>query len=138
MLFRSILKAHGPSINPLLSLFSLLRAYYGPFSLFHIIYCHGLLFLSFRTPSSPFTSSRPICLFHGPMIHYFYCLSLMGFLSVCQLFSICVAGPLPSTWVSKMAINTWKPAKGNHFNPTKRRLYKGLKHTKLVVGKIWE
>ena len=32
----------------------------------------------------------------------------------------------------------WKLAKGNHFNPTKRRLYKGLKHTKLVVGKIGE
>ena len=25
----------------------------------------------------------------------------------------------------------WKPAKGNRFYPTKRRLYKGLKHTNL-------
>ena len=29
----------------------------------------------------------------------------------------------------------WKPVNGNHFNPTKRRLYKGLKHTKLRMGK---
>ena len=25
----------------------------------------------------------------------------------------------------------WNPTKGNHVNPIKRRLYKGLKHTKL-------
>ena len=34
-----ILGIHGLAINPLLSLFSLLWAYRGPFSLFHIIYC---------------------------------------------------------------------------------------------------
>ena len=34
-----ILGAHGPSINPLLSLFALLRAYCGSFSLFYITYC---------------------------------------------------------------------------------------------------
>ena len=32
----------------------------------------------------------------------------------------------------------WKPTKCNNFNPTKRRLYKGLKHTKFGVGKIGE
>ena len=30
----------------------------------------------------------------------------------------------------------WKPTKCNIVNPTKRRLYKGLKRTKLGVGKI--
>ena len=33
---------------------------------------------------------------------------------------------------------TWKPTKCYNFNPTKRRLYKGLKHTNLGVGKIGE
>ena len=31
---------------------------------------HSLLFLSFRAPLSPFTSSRPICLSYRPVIHY--------------------------------------------------------------------
>ena len=66
---------------------------------------HGLLFLFFWAPLSPFTSSRPICLSHGPVIHYSCCLGLMGFLSICQLFSVRVARPLPSTWASEMAIN---------------------------------
>ena len=43
-----ILGAHGLAINPLLFLLSLLWAYRGPFSLFHIIYYPWfLLFLSF-------------------------------------------------------------------------------------------
>ena len=51
---------------------------------------HGLLFLSFRAPLSPFTSLRPICLSHGPVIHYSYRLGLMGFLFICQtLFCPC-------------------------------------------------
>ena len=66
---------------------------------------HGLLFLSFRAPLSPFTSSRPICLSHGPIIHYSCRLSLMGFLSICQLLFVRVARLLPSTWASEMAIN---------------------------------
>ena len=43
----------------------------GPFSLFlnHILPI-GMLFLSFRASLSPFTSSRPICLFHEPVIHH--------------------------------------------------------------------
>ena len=67
---------------------------------------HNLLFLSFRAFLSSFTSSRLICLSHGPVIHYSFRLGLMGFLSVCQLFSVSVAGLLPSTWASEMAINT--------------------------------
>ena len=66
---------------------------------------HGLFFLSFRAPLSPFTSSRLICLSHRPVIHYSYRLGLIGFLSICQLFSVHVAGLLLSTWASKMAIN---------------------------------
>ena len=65
---------------------------------------HGLIFLSFRTLLSPFTSSRPIYLSHGPMIYYSCCLGLIDFLFICQLFSVCVAGLLLSTWASKMAI----------------------------------
>ena len=68
---------------------------------------HGLLFLSFRAPLSLFTPSMPICLSHGPVIHYSCCLDLMGFLSICQLFSVRVARLLLSTWASKMAINTF-------------------------------
>ena len=66
---------------------------------------HGLLFLSFRAPLSPFTSSRSICLSHGPVIHYSCHLGLMGFQSVCQLLSISVVELLLPTWASKMALN---------------------------------
>ena len=66
---------------------------------------HGLLFLSFQATLSPFTSSRLICLSHGPVIHYSCRLGLMSFLSVCQLLSIRVVGLLPSSWTSEMAIN---------------------------------
>ena len=86
-----ILGVHGFAINPLLYLLSLFWACRSTFSLFHIIYCPCLLFLSFRTPLSLFTSSRPICLFHGPVIHYSCRLGLMGFLSICQLFYVRVA-----------------------------------------------
>ena len=62
-------------------------------------------FLSFRAPLSPFTSLRPICLSHGPVIYYSCYLGLMGFLSVCQLLFVFVAGLLLPTWASKMAFN---------------------------------
>ena len=100
-----ILEVHRLAINPLLYLLSLFWACRGPFSLFHIITAHGLLFLSFRVPISSFTSSRLICLSQGPVIHYSCCLGLMSFLSICQLFSVRVTGLLLSTWASKMAIN---------------------------------
>ena len=47
---------------------------------------HGLLFLSFWAPLSPFTSSRPICLSHGFVIHYSCCLGLMCFLLFANSF----------------------------------------------------
>ena len=83
--------------------------YFGPvavhshFSTSYI--AHDLLFLSFRASLSPFTSSRPIYLSHGPVIHYSYRLGLMDFLSICQLLSTRVARLLPFTWASEMAIN---------------------------------
>ena len=43
---------------------------------------HGLLFLSFRAPLGPFTSLRPICLSHGPVIHYSCHSGLMVFFSI--------------------------------------------------------
>ena len=49
---------------------------------FHIIHCPWVcysLFLSFRALLSPFAFSRPIYLFHGPVIHYSYRLDLMVF-----------------------------------------------------------
>ena len=70
---------------------------------------HDLLFLSFRAPLSPFSSSRPICLPYGLVIYYSCRLDLMGFLFVCQLFYVRVAGLFPSTWASEMAINNWNP-----------------------------
>ena len=83
----------------------------GLFSLFHIIYCpwFALFFfsLSFHAPLSSFIPLRPICLSHGLVIHYFCRLGLMGFLSIYQLFSICVVGLLLFTWTSKMAINNF-------------------------------
>lgn len=45
----------------------------------HYILPMGLQFLSLRVPLGPFASSRPICLFYGPMIHYSCHLDLMGF-----------------------------------------------------------
>ena len=99
----------GPTINPLLSCFH----YFGPtvtHSHFFTSYtAHGLLFffffLSFQAPLSPFTLSRPICLSYESVIHYFYHLGLMSFLSIYQIFSVCVVGLFLFTWTSKMAIN---------------------------------
>ena len=56
----------------------------GPFSLFlnHILPM-GILFLSFRASLSPITSSRPICLFHEPVIHHSCRLGLMALSLVC-------------------------------------------------------
>ena len=63
----------------------------GPFSLFlHHILPMGMLFLSFRASLSPFTFSRPICLFHKPVIHHSYRLGLMVLPLVCQTFATLV------------------------------------------------
>ena len=94
--------------QPLTFLLPLLWAYCDPFSLFHIIYCPWFaffFFLSFQAPISPFTLSRPICLSYESVIHYFYHLGLMSFLSIYQIFSVCVVGLFLFTWTSKMAIN---------------------------------
>ena len=50
-----------------------------------------MLFLSFQASLSPFTSSRPICLFHGHVIHYSYGLGLMVLPPICQPFAALVA-----------------------------------------------
>ena len=52
----------------------------------------GMLFLSFRASLSPLASSRPICLFYGPVIHYFCLLGLIVLPSVCQFFAALVVG----------------------------------------------
>ena len=64
---------------------------------FHIIHCPWVcysLFLSFQALLSPFAFSRPIYLFHGPMIHYSYRLDLMVFVLYLlpTSLSVCVAG----------------------------------------------
>ena len=53
--------------------------------LFYITHCPWVcysLFLSFRVLLSPLAFSRPIYLFHGPVIHYSYRLGLMVFCSL--------------------------------------------------------
>ena len=84
--FILIFGIYGLAINPLLSLLALLWACRGPFLLFfHIIHypwvCYSLL-LSFQALLSPFAFSRPIYLFHGPVIHYSCRLDLMVFCSL--------------------------------------------------------
>ena len=98
---------HKLAINPLLSLFALLLGLQWPILTFlHHILPMGMLFLSFRDSLGPFTSSRPICLFREPVIHYSCRLGLMVLPLVCQTFAALVAGlfclPLGS---SKMTIN---------------------------------
>ena len=75
-----ILEAHELAINPLLSLFALLRVCCDPFSLFYITYCPWVCYFSLRAPLGPFASSRPIYLFYKLMIHYSYHSGLMIFL----------------------------------------------------------
>ena len=55
------------------------------FTVFHITHCPWVcysLFLSFWALLSPFAFSRPIYLFHGPVIHYSCHLDLMVFCSL--------------------------------------------------------
>ena len=108
---------------------SLLWACHDPFSLFHIIYCPWFAFSLF--PSS----FKPIYLLKAHLFisrAYDSCrLGLMGFLSICQLFSVCVAGLFLPTWASKMAIN-------NVNNVTSivhsRVILRGMHHLKNVEG----
>ena len=65
---------------------------------FHIIHCPWVcysLFLSFRTLLSPFSFSRPIYLFHGPMIHYSCHSDLMVFVLCLLPTSLCCWVGLP-------------------------------------------
>ena len=66
--------------------YSLCLCCFGPTAahsyLFHIIHCLWVcysLFLSFQALLRPFAFSRPIYLFHGPVIHYSCYLDLMVF-----------------------------------------------------------
>ena len=91
--FILILGIYGLAINLLLSLFPLLLGLQWPILTFlHHILPMGMLFLSSRASLSPFTSSRPICLFHELVIHHSCCLSLMVLPPVYQLFAALVAG----------------------------------------------
>ena len=91
--FILILGINGLAINPLLSLFALLLGLQWPILTFlHHILPMGMLFLSFWASLSPFTSSRPICLFHELVIHHSYRLGLMVLPPVCQPFVVLVAG----------------------------------------------
>ena len=91
--FILILGVYGLAINPLLSLFALLLGLQWPILTFaHHILPMGMLFLSFRASLSPFTFSKPICLFHEPMIHHSYRLGLMVLPPVCQPFAAFIAG----------------------------------------------
>ena len=59
---------------------------------FHITYCPWVchsLFFSFRVLLSPFAFSRPIYLFHGPVIHYSCRLDLMVFVLCLLPTSLC-------------------------------------------------
>ena len=66
------------------------------FYFFHIIRCSWVcysLFLSFQALLSSFAFSRPIYLFHGPVIHYSCCLDLVVFvLRLLPTFLCCWVG----------------------------------------------
>ena len=63
--------------------------------------CFSLFPDSFK----PIYLLNALFLSHGLVVHYSCRLGLIGFLSICQLFSVCVVGLLLPTWASKMAIN---------------------------------
>ena len=91
--FILILGVYGLAINPLLSLFALFLGLQWPIlTLLHHILPMGMLFLSFWASLSPFTSSRPICLFHEPVIRYSCHLGLMVLPPVCQPFAALIVG----------------------------------------------
>ena len=103
-----ILGAHGLAINSLLSLFSLLWACRGPFSLFHIIYCPWFAFSLFSG------SSRPIYLFKTHLLISWACdplflpFGLNGFLLnlLTLFFSYCWASSCYWAPLAKVGINT--------------------------------
>ena len=88
----------GLPLTPYFLCMHYLWACSGPFSLFpnHILPM-GMLFLSFRAFLSPFTSSRPICLFHELVIHHSCRLGLMTLSLVCYLCCWAFCLPLGSS-----------------------------------------
>ena len=96
--FILILGVYRFAINPLLSLLALLWACYGPFLLFFTSYtAHGFATCYFSLSGlfrAHLLFSRPIYLFHRPVIHYSCRLDLMVFcsLSFANFSSVCVAG----------------------------------------------
>ena len=91
--FILILGIYGLAINPLLSLFLLFLGLQWPILTFlHHILPMGMPFLSFQASLSPFTSLRPICLFHEFVIHHSCHLGLMVLPPVCKPFTVLVAG----------------------------------------------
>ena len=94
-----------PSIPYFLCLhcFGLAAAYSYFFHITHYPWVCYSLFLSFRALLSPFAFSRPIYLFHGPVIYYSCRLDSMVFLfSVsCQLLYVAELGFLSYIWVSQ-------------------------------------
>ena len=85
-----------------LILYSLCLHCFGPVAahsyFFYITHCPWVrysLFLSFRSLLSPFAFSRPIYLFHGPMIHYSCRLNLMVFVLCLLPTSLCCWVGLP-------------------------------------------
>ena len=136
-----ILGVHGLAINLLLSLLSLLWAYRGPFSLFHIIYCPWFVFSLFPSSFKPIYLLKTHLFISRTCDLLFLPLRLKYFLSICQLFSVCVAGLLLSTWASKMAINTYEQASGQQLNWEKTALYFSCntpqRHLGGHKGSIW-
>ena len=94
-----------PSIPYFLCLhcFGLAAAYSYFFHITHYPWVCYSLFLSFWALLSPFAFSRPIYLFHGPVIYYSCRLDSMVFLfSVsCQLLYVAELGFLSYIWVSQ-------------------------------------
>ena len=84
---------------------------------FHIIHCLWVcysLFLSFWALLSPFTFSRPIYLFHGPVIHYSCRLDLMVFV-LCLLptsFRSVLLG-----WASFLSFGSHTKKRPSTFSP---------------------
>ena len=74
----------------------------------HHILPMGLPFLSLQPPLGPFASSRPICLFYGPAIHYSYHFGLMVFSIHLLTLSAHVVGLLLSIGLPKMIIDSRK------------------------------
>ena len=89
-----ILGAHRFAINPLLSLLSLLWAYHGPFSLFHIIYCPWFVFSLFLGSFKPIYLLKTDLFISWACNPLFLSLGLNGFsIYLPTLFCLCWASP---------------------------------------------